>query len=219
MPNGKYHMLAAGGTPVAGVVAHREAKAPPMWLPYLRIAEVDTAVERVRGHGGRVIADLMDVTGVGRFGANWQSTYVDDYEAIDKATGLAEPNAVGVEVNDSSIPRFRSTLRLSWRQEALEGGWTLRYISSLTEQCGGGQGFAVCDDNVAGTNELDAILYHDVRVQWHVPGFSRLRISGGINNVFGTDPPECLSCSLNGYDASLYDLPGQFGYLEAAVGF
>ena len=53
---------------MAGVVAHREAKAPPMWLPYLRIAEVDTAVERVRGHGGRVIADLMDVTGVGRFG-------------------------------------------------------------------------------------------------------------------------------------------------------
>jgi hypothetical protein len=44
-------------------------------------------------------------------------------------------------------------------------------------------------------------------------------ISGGINNVLDQDPPECLSCSLNGYDASLYDLPGQFGYVEASVGF
>jgi len=28
-----------------------------------------------------------------------------------------------------------------------------------------------------------------------------------------------VTCSLNGYDASNYDLPGQFGYLEARVGF
>lgn len=160
---------------------------------------------------------------IGRFSASWQSTYVDDYEAVSKATGLAEPNRVGIEVNDSSIPRFRSTLRLGWRNDAFAGGWTLRYISALTEQCGDAAGFAVCDNpnpaGDAGTNELDATLYHDVRMQWMAPGGSGLRISGGINNVFGTDPPECLSCSLNGYDASLYDLPGQFGYVEASVNF
>jgi iron complex outermembrane receptor protein len=158
-------------------------------------------------------------TGAGRFGASWQSTYVEDYEAISKATGLPEPNRVGVEVNDSSIPRFRSTLRLSWRSDAIEGGWTMRYISALTEQCGDAQGFASCSDNTNGTNELDAMLYHDVRATWRAAGASGLRVSAGINNVLGTDPPECLSCSLNGYDASLYDLPGQFGYLEVTAGF
>jgi iron complex outermembrane recepter protein len=159
---------------------------------------------------------------IGRFSASWQSTYVDGYEAVSKATGLAEPNRVGREVNDSSIPRFRSSLRLGWRADAVQGGWTLRYISALTEQCGDAAGFAVCDNpnpaGDAGTNELDAMLYHDVRMSW-TPGVSGVRISGGINNVFGTDPPECLSCSLNGYDASLYDLPGQFGYVEASVNF
>ena len=158
-------------------------------------------------------------TGMGRFGANWQSTYIGEYKAVSKATGLREPQRVGREVNDSSIPRFRSTLHLSWRNDAFEGGWTMRYISSLTESCGGGNGFAVCDNSTTDTNTLDAILYHDVRMSWRAPGSSGLKVSGGINNVLGTDPPECLSCSLNGYDASLYDLPGQFGYLEASVGF
>lgn len=166
-----------------------------------------------------------------QFSAHWQSTYVDEYKAVSKATGLREPSRPGVEVNDSSIPRFRSNLRLGWRGEAIEAGWTLRYISSLTEQCGNGpKNFAVCGNPNAGPtdpedglpiglNELDAVLYHDIRVNWHVPGTTRLRISGGINNVLDEDPPVCLSCSLNGYDASLYDLPGQFGYIEASVGF
>jgi iron complex outermembrane receptor protein len=156
---------------------------------------------------------------VGRFGANWQSTYVGEFEAISKATGLPEPNAVGVEVNDSSIPRLRSNLRLNWTGEALDVGWAMRYISKLTEQCGGAAAFPVCSDPASGTNELDPILYHDLRVQWRLPGPAGARLSGGVNNLFGEDPPICLSCSLNGYDASLYDLPGTFAYLEASVGF
>ena len=44
-------------------------------------------------------------------------------------------------------------------------------------------------------------------------------ISLGLNNVFDKDPPICLSCSLNGYDASTYDLPGRFWYVEANVKF
>jgi iron complex outermembrane recepter protein len=156
---------------------------------------------------------------IGKLSASWQSTYVDEYKAVSKATGLREPNRPGVEVNDSSIPRFRSNLHLGWRGDAIEGGWTLRYISSLTEECGRVTPFPVCSNQAAGTNDLDAILYHDVRVNWHVPTMQNVRVGAGVNNVFGTDPPICVSCSLNGYDASLYDLPGQFGYLEATVGF
>jgi iron complex outermembrane receptor protein len=29
----------------------------------------------------------------------------------------------------------------------------------------------------------------------------------------------CVSCSLNGYDASTYDLPGRFWYVEASLKF
>jgi len=166
---------------------------------------------------------------LGQLSASWQSTYVDEYKAVSKATGLREPERPGVEVSDSSIPRFRSTLRLGWQRDTLDFGWSMRYISSLTEQCGGALGFPTCSDPNAGPidpgtgapvglNELEEMLYHDVRATWQTP-FNNLKLGAGINNVFGTDPPVCVSCSLNGYDASLYDLPGQFGYLEATVGF
>ena len=34
--------------------------------------------------------------------------------------------------------------------------------------------------------------------------------------VFDIDPPDCYSCSLNGFNATTYDVPGIFGYVTAA---
>jgi iron complex outermembrane recepter protein len=33
--------------------------------------------------------------------------------------------------------------------------------------------------------------------------------------VFNVDPPTCFSCSLNGFVAGTYDVPGVFGYINA----
>ena len=52
-----------------------------------------------------------------------------------------------------------------------------------------------------------------------MPASTRTTLAAGVNNIFDQDPPICETCSLNGYDASTYDIPGQFGYLEARVGF
>ena len=47
-----------------------------------------------------------------------------------------------------------------------------------------------------------------------------MQLSVGINNVFDKDPPICLSCSLNGYDASTYDIPGgRYWYMRADLRF
>ncbi|WP_295941646.1 TonB-dependent receptor, partial [uncultured Xanthomonas sp.] len=47
-----------------------------------------------------------------------------------------------------------------------------------------------------------------------------LTLSGGVNNVFDKDPPICLSCSLNGYDASTYGIPGgRYLYVRADLKF
>ena len=70
-----------------------------------------------------------------------------------------------------------------------------------------------------GTHHLGATTYHDLRVAWKVPTAVKFEVAAGVNNVFAKDPPVCLSCSLNGYDASTYDLPGRFYYAEASVKF
>jgi len=154
----------------------------------------------------------------GRFSANWQSTYVDNYSAVSVETGLAEPQHVGVEVTDSGIARLRSTLRMNWAFENWTASWAMRYISSLTEDCAAGSGFGICDgpDN---THHLGAVTYNDIRASWKVPVSTPFSVSAGINNLFAKDPPVCLSCSLNGYDASNYDLPGRFYYIEASLKF
>ncbi|HEX5122680.1 MAG TPA: TonB dependent receptor family protein, partial [Rhodanobacteraceae bacterium] len=80
-------------------------------------------------------------------------------------------------------------------------------------------GFAVCDDSAADKNRLGAVVYNDARITWRLPVQLQSSVSLGVNNVFDKDPPICLSCSLNGYDASTYDLPGRFWYVEANVKF
>ncbi len=169
---------------------------------------------------------LSPETGFGHFGANWQITYTGKYQAIATDTGAVEPNTVGIEVADSGIPRVRSTLAASWGLANWSASWTVRYLSHLVEDCGGAAGFPICSEpnntgggRVDGSHRLGATTYHDARVSWKVPVHYDMSVSGGINNIFAKDAPVCLSCSLNGYDASNYDLPGRFVYVEASIKF
>jgi iron complex outermembrane recepter protein len=163
-------------------------------------------------------------TAWGRPGATWENTYVDKYKAVDTSTGDAEPQGVGVEVTDSGIPRIRSTLRLDWQINAWDFGYSFRYLSSLTEDCASAAGFPICKGAASakfpdGSNKLGSVTYGDVRASWKTPLETPLTVSAGVNNVWSKDPPVCLSCSLNGYDASNYDLPGRFWYVEASLKF
>jgi predicted enzyme related to lactoylglutathione lyase len=69
MPDGgTYHLFTFDGAMVGGALTTPNAKAPAMWLPYVSVEDVDAAVARAKGLGGRVIAEVMDVDTVGRFG-------------------------------------------------------------------------------------------------------------------------------------------------------
>ncbi len=173
---------------------------------------------QVKTQGLDLVVDwLAPMSAFGQFSINWSATRVESFRAVSKATGLAEPRRVGVEVADSGIPRWRSSLRLNWEYDTLSAGWAVRYISKLTEQCGDAATFPSCGNPDAGTNTLDQTFYHDVRASWQVPGDYDLTLTAGINNLLDEDPPVCVSCSLNGYDASVYDLPGQFAYLQIGL--
>ncbi|WP_428312000.1 TonB-dependent receptor domain-containing protein [Hydrocarboniphaga sp.] len=156
----------------------------------------------------------------GKFGLNFNGTYMQEYKSVSKATGLEEPRKVGVEVTDSGIPRIRGNLRASYEISRFNAAWTMRYISSLKEECNADilDGFSqLCSDPDKATNRLGAVVYNDARVSYKLPVKADATVAAGVNNVFDKDPPACLSCSLNGYDASLYDLPGTYGYVQASV--
>ena len=67
-PAGPYHLFKAGDEYRAGMLAITPDMGdfPPVWTPYLAVAEIGAAVSDARRLGGTVEGDVMDVTGVGR---------------------------------------------------------------------------------------------------------------------------------------------------------
>jgi predicted enzyme related to lactoylglutathione lyase len=68
MPGGEYLMLkSADGKSRAGITPGRP-EAPPLWLPYLKVADCDATVAKAQSLGARaVLMPPTDIPGVGRF--------------------------------------------------------------------------------------------------------------------------------------------------------
>jgi iron complex outermembrane recepter protein len=155
----------------------------------------------------------------GRLSTNVMVTRVNHYSAIDQFGDVAQ-RTVGVEVNNSSIPRYRLNATIGYGIEDLQFSWTVRYLSAVKEACSNaaitGPGVGPCTGTTSAVvstqfNTLKATTYNDLSVAY-TDAFSLkgLSVVGGVNNLFGVNPPVCLSCTLNGYDAGSYDLPGAF---------
>lgn len=155
----------------------------------------------------------------GKFSAAWRNTFVGDYRAVG-AAGQVQPQGPGIEVVDSAIPEWTSNFTIDWKLGGWNAAWTMRHISELREECGNAVSFPVCSDPATGTNVLSATTYNDLQLGYRFGNGEGLGLTFGVNNVFDEDPPICLSCSLNGYDASTYDIPGgRFFYVRADIKF
>ena len=158
--------------------------------------------------------------GWGRLNAALQSTYVMGYEAVD-IDGNRSQREVGIEVDDSAIPEWQTNMTVGWVKGDWDVSWTSRYIAAVDEYCSN-----VPVDEAPGCmggvefNTLGSTTFHDLQVGWkNAFTMDGLKLSVGVNNLFGKEPPVCLTCSLNGYDAGTYDLPGSFWYVSADYRF
>lgn len=71
MPGFTYTVLSADGTQVAGLMQFpddaREAGAPPFWIGYIGVDDVDAMADKVAAAGGAIHRAAADIPGVGRF--------------------------------------------------------------------------------------------------------------------------------------------------------
>jgi iron complex outermembrane receptor protein len=210
--------LAAGGTD------------PTLCAPFSRISSGDLRppqnllenLAQITTSGVDVKANwLSEPLSFGRLTAALQATRVNDYKSVD-ALGLVAQRAVGVEVTDSAIPRWRANAQLGWVRGGVDVNWNLRFISAVSEACSNALLTPVpgCGAGATDTHSLHSVLYHDVQVSW-ADAFTLkgLKVDLGVNNLFGTNPPICFTCTLNGYDAGTYDLPGAFWNARATYSF
>ena len=147
----------------------------------------------------------------GRLTASLQATHVTSYKAVDDYGNVSQ-RQVGIEVTDSAIQSLRANAQLGWGKDDWEVSWILRYIDSVKEACAN-----ATITNVPGCSNketwhtLKAVVYNDLQAEWTgAAGIKGLRVALGVNNLFGQNAPICYTCTLNGYDAGTYDLPGSF---------
>jgi len=156
----------------------------------------------------------------GTMSVGLQSTFVNDYTATD-TDGIVSQRTVGIEVSDSAIPELQVNAQIGWERNGWEVNFLTRYMDSVDEFCGNS-----LTTNVPGCNAdqelhtLDSVIYNDLQVGWNKAfGMENFKLALSVNNIFGEDPPICYSCSLNGYDAGTYDLPGTFWAISGKFGF
>ena len=66
IPDGTYYLLNSGGKPRAGAISAFKEDVAGRWLAWVQVNDVDAAVGRIKGGGGRVITEPSDYPGVGR---------------------------------------------------------------------------------------------------------------------------------------------------------
>lgn len=143
----------------------------------------------------------------GQLSAHWYTTRLLEFtEKVPTASGLTPIEREGTERGspDQAYPKTKSTMMLDWDRADFGGTLTGRYMSSVTEDLGGGA-----------SAKLNSRLYIDAQARW-TPSFisDGFRVAVGVNNLFDKDPPGCVSCSLNNFDPNAYDVPGRFFYLR-----
>ncbi len=66
-PQGTYYLLKQGDKMRGGLMRAPMPDTPPLWLPYVSVADCDATAAKAREQGARVIVEPSDIPDVGRF--------------------------------------------------------------------------------------------------------------------------------------------------------
>jgi iron complex outermembrane receptor protein len=146
-------------------------------------------------------------TSLGTFGFTWNNNFLRNYDIlVPTATGTQKISREGTEQGspDQAFPKWKSIGILDWDLANFGATLTGRYIKSVRE-------------TEADNNKLNSRLYTDLQLRWFGIDENRFGFALGVNNLFDKDPPGCISCGLNNFDPTTYDVPGRYLYARATV--
>jgi iron complex outermembrane receptor protein len=143
----------------------------------------------------------------GSLGFTFNNSFLFNYHVIVPTdTGTATLKREGTEQGspDQAFPKHKAIAILDWNGTVFGASLTGRYIKSVVESQNG--------------NKMNSRFYTDLQFRWFAPSWNdRFGFAIGANNLFNKNPPGCISCSLNNYDPTTYDVPGRYVYARATV--
>jgi iron complex outermembrane receptor protein len=144
-------------------------------------------------------------TGAGRFGFTWNNTFLLNYDVIVPITdGEQVISREGTEQGSPSqaFPKWKSVGIMDWDLASFGATVTGRYISKLRE---------------TGGNVMRSRFYTDLQLRFMAGLEKEFGFALGVNNLFNTRAPGCVTCDINNFDPTAYDLPGRYFYARASV--
>jgi iron complex outermembrane recepter protein len=214
-------------------------------LPSGTITSIEGQLQNIGGietNGVDMNLDLaLAETGAGAFRFQLMASFLLDYDELfpDLTNGgFTRVERAGQELGSPTrgFVEEKATLNTYWNKGDYSALLSLRYLSSLTEQCVGlvadfGLTADLCDGplvtvtpplpdepfDIREINSLDSQLYVDLQFGWAPKdlfggGWS---FAVGVQNLTDEEPPICFSCDLNSLDGTIYPIAGQFWYLRA----
>jgi iron complex outermembrane receptor protein len=143
----------------------------------------------------------------GSLGFTFNNSFLFKFDEVTPtATGTRTDKREGTERGspDQAFPKHKAIGTIDWNGYGFGLTLTGRYIKSVVESQNG--------------KTLGSRLYTDIQGRWD-PHFwgDRLGFAVGVNNLFGLNPPGCISCGLNNMDPTTYDVPGRYYYARIGV--
>jgi iron complex outermembrane receptor protein len=143
----------------------------------------------------------------GSLGFTFNNTFLFNYDVIvPTAAGTATIKRDGTEQGspDQAFPKHKAIAILDWFGNQFGASLTERFIRHVTESANG--------------NELDDRYYTDVQLRWNPTSYGEMfGFALGANNLFNKAPPGCISCGLNNFDPTTYDVPGRYVYARLNI--
>ena len=142
----------------------------------------------------------------GTLGLTFNNTFLFNYDVfVPSADGIQKISREGAEQGspDQAFPKHKAIAILDWNGTNVGASITERYIKSVRESNG---------------NKLNSRFYTDLQLRFFAPSFvDNFGFALGVNNLFDKDPPGCISCGLNNFDPTTYDVPGRYMYARATL--
>jgi predicted enzyme related to lactoylglutathione lyase len=145
---GDYRLATLRGKPVAGVMRLMQEGQPPAWSTYVSVDDADEAAEKVRGAGGQVVAEPMDVMDLGRmalfvdptgaFFGVWQPRSFPGAGIVNE-TGALSWNELNTRDPDAAKEFYSAVFDWDARPFEIEGGgdYTTLHRSGEDHSIGG----------------------------------------------------------------------------------
>jgi iron complex outermembrane receptor protein len=155
------------------------------------------------------------VTGLGRFSANINGTYVLTY---DRQFGGDSPyrSNLGVFLNDQVIQRWRHRLSIDWDLGPYSATIGNTFLTSYDDQ---NTAYDQNTNTLLPARRVSSYSLWDLQGSWKVT--KDLRVRAGIQNVFDKAPPFSNQnyYFLAGYDPTYTDPRGRMGYVSVSYAF